>query len=205
VDREDHVLEAEPARLLQQGMEGGGDDGRIVSEHAAAPGAEHQPPVSVRGGNLKYPPGPRAQHARHGVRGLRLAGPDRGQVGCGGGEEGARIRARQQRAVLVAEYRDTGRVDDPVAVAQIVQAAVEVIELRRGLLARVERGGAGDALLLCVRAGQNPPPGLLAEAKTRHAVSAGSRRAAASVVSAVTSSRGRPPGEGEDGRGAPGG
>ena len=51
---------------------------------------------------------------------------------------------------------------------------------------------------------RNPPPGLLADAKTRHAVPAGSRRAAARVVSAVTSSLGLPPGGG-DGSGAPGG
>lgn len=50
---------------------------------------------------------------------------------------------------------------------------------------------------------RNPPPGLLADAKTRHAVPAVAR-AAARVVSAVTSSLGLPPGGG-DGSGAPGG
>jgi hypothetical protein len=68
------------------------------------------------------------------------------------------VYAVEQPALVVPEHRHPGRVDHPVAVEQVPLLPVEVVELGDGGEAGEEGGGAGDALLLRLRAGAEAAP-----------------------------------------------
>ena len=93
----------------EQGLEGARDLRGVVAEDPAAPGAEHQPPVAVRGGRLQDPLGPDGEGGRDSARPFRgAAARSRPAFGRGRGQEADGVRLVEQPAAVVAEDRDAG-------------------------------------------------------------------------------------------------
>src|SRR5204863_4000098 len=111
----------------------------------APPGAEHEVPVSVCGPYGEHPARPSGQRGGHLAGAVARHGTP---VRCRGGEEGHVVRGVEQVAVVVAEDRYAGGVDDPVAVEIVAAGPVVGVEPWRGGEAAIQPGRPGDVLLL---------------------------------------------------------
>jgi hypothetical protein len=146
------------------------------------PGTQHEPAVAVRRGHPQHAPGPAGQDRRDLRQALGLVARDRRPAEGRRGQEGNRIRSREQLASVVSEDWDDRRVDHPAAAGQLGTGLMLDVEVARREQARVERRAAGHALLVSLGPIHEPPPGLRAEAKTGQARSPPRRRAAARAV-----------------------
>lgn len=129
-DGEDDVVEVLD-RVQGLGERVGHDRG-VVAEHPAPPRTEHEAAMPVRRGDLEDPPGPPGEYGWYVAGVVRLAAYDRPEVGRGCGQQRGGVRLVEQVAMVVAEHRHVGGVDEPVAVAQVPLGAVEGVELGRG-------------------------------------------------------------------------
>ncbi len=152
----------------QMGVERPGYHRRIIAEHPAAPGPQHQLPVAAHGRDLQHPLGARGEPPRHLGHPVRGSPGDHSGVRRGRREEADLVRLRQQPAPVVAEHRDAGGVDDPVAVERARIGAVRRVELRHRPQTRVERRGPAQRLLLCLRAVQIAASGVARGGEIEH-------------------------------------
>ncbi len=145
-----------PGASLQMFREDVCHDSRIVAEYAASPGAQDQVPISMAGRKGEHVFRSTAEHVGNQRQLLWPVVLRRTGVGGGTGDERRQTRLLQQRAIVIADDRATGREDHGVGIEQRLHAAMKIVKRLTSKQRRIKNGTSRQRFFLCLAAVKEP-------------------------------------------------